>query len=122
MQDKTEGVALRRRGRALGRRLCRIALERPIDVERALDADRVEIRLEPFLGVIASEVVQLLEERPGYVVLGRGAEGFELARPANAMEPFLPVFVAFEHAGTDEAGDEVGGPKLRQKARVEGDL
>ena len=42
-----------------------IALERPIDIERAFDADRVEIRLEPRLGVIAAEVAQLLEERPG---------------------------------------------------------
>ena len=62
------------------------------------------------------------EERPGDVVLGRRAEGFEPAGAADAMQPLLAVFVASQHAGADEAGDEVGGPELGQQAGVEGDL
>ena len=53
-----------RRRRPLDRPLRRLAHERPIDVERALDADRVEIHREPGLGVGAAEVAKLLQERP----------------------------------------------------------
>src|SRR5271157_3564385 len=111
-----------RRRRALEGLLRRLAPERAVDVERALDADRVEILVEPGLGVLAAEVAQFLQEGPGDVEFGRGVEALEPAGAADAVEALETVVVAVEHARADEPRDEIRGAQLGEQARIEGDF
>src|SRR5271157_311536 len=110
------------RPRGPDRRFRRVAPELAVDVERALDADCVEILFEPGLGVLAAEVAQLLQEGPGRVYRGRGGVTFELAGAADAMEAFETKVLDLQRARADEAGEEVGRAQFRQKDRVESDF
>src|SRR5271165_47701 len=94
--------------RAFGRRLRLGAPQRPVDVERAFDADRIVIRLEPRFGVRAAEVAQLLKIRPGDVELGQAVVSLERSRSADPMELRELVGLALEEAGANKARREVG--------------
>src|SRR5208282_4178312 len=89
--------ASRSRRRALDRRLRRLAPQLAVDVERAFDPDRVEIRLEPSLGVLPAEVAQLLQEGPGHVEFGRRVVALESSRAANAVQALEPVVLALQN-------------------------
>ena len=59
-----------------------------------------------------------LQEGPGDVELGRGVEAFEPAGAADPVQTLEPVVLAFQHAGADQAGDEVGGAQLASRVAL----
>ena len=112
------------RRRARDRILRRRALQRLVDIERALDADRISsASCQPGLASAAPRSRRRSAERPGHVELGRGGEGLEPARAADPVQPFELVARRFGSTPrADQARDEMGRTQFAEKGRVERDL
>jgi hypothetical protein len=86
-------------------------------------ADGVEIFRLPVPGGLATDVAQVASgRRHSAFIFDEACKRLQLFRRRNPVHVHLLVILADELALLDQPGNEVDGPELSQKRRIEGDL
>src|SRR5271163_3024217 len=93
-----------------------------LEVHRGLDANSVEMRVEPLSCPVAADVAQPGQEIPVGIELAGDAERRHYVVGRDSVDPHAPERPVDDGAVIDQSGHESDRPHLAQQRGVEADL